>query len=235
MKSILPILGLLILLLPLQVLVAQETEEVTMVRYSPDFKFKDGLYLKIDDLRNNDPIPLARIVTDLGSYNKDFVNEINASAKIILYDDYGTRKFMYTRDLWGYAEGGRLYIMAGGQFQRLNIQGSISLFIASETTNERKRYQPRDSTQYTSTQDLYQRHSRNYYYANVTGKGQEYLFDFESNSLSVYTVEVLEKLLLKDFELFSEYNSLRKRDKKERMAEFMRRYNQNHPLYFPEN
>jgi len=94
MKSILPFLGLLILLTPLQVLVAQETEEVTMVRYSPDFKFKDGLYLNIDALRKNDPIPLARIVTDLGSYNKDFVNEKYSSAKMVLHDDYSINRYI---------------------------------------------------------------------------------------------------------------------------------------------
>ena len=214
MKSMLPLLGFLVFLMPLQPLIAQETEDTLMIRYSPEFKFKDGLYLNIDDVRNNDPIPLARIVTDLGSYNKDFINEMNTSEKIILYDDYGTRKFMFTKDLWGYAENGRLYIMAGGQFQRINIQGSISLFTASATTHV---------------------HNRKPYYANVTAKSKEYLFDFQSNTLAVYTVEVLEKLLLRDFELFTEYDALRKRDKKQRMAEFIRRYNQSHPLYFPVN
>lgn len=235
MKSILPLLGLLILLLPLQVLVAQETEEVTMVRYSPDFKFKDGLYLNIDDLRNNDPIPLARIVTDLGSYNKDFINEMYSSAKIVLYDDYSIKRFIYTKNLWGYAEGGRLYIMVGGQFQRISITGSISLFIASETTNVKTRF-PRDTSIHArTTGDLYRSHHKRYYYAPVTGQGGEYLFDFESNSLSVYSAEVLEKLLVRDAELFTEYASLKKREQKKRMSEFIRRYNQNHPLFFPDN
>ncbi len=236
MKSILPVLGLLILLMPLQVLVAQETEEVTMVRYSPDFRFKDGLYLKIDNLKNNDPIPLARIVTDLGSYNKDFINEMYSSAKIILYDDYSVRRFIYTKNIWGYAEGGRLYIMVGGQFQKISITGSISLFIASETTHVKTSFPPRDSTKYSSTtEDLYRSHNSRYYYATVTGHGGEYLFDFESNSLSVYTVEVLEKLLVRDPILFKEYAVLKKREQKKRMSEYIRRYNQNNPIYFPYN
>jgi hypothetical protein len=204
--------------------------------YTPGFKFRDGLYFNIDDVRNNDPIPLARIVTDLGSYNKDFIDEMHTSEKIILYDDYGIRKFIYTKDIWGYAENGRLYIMAGGQFQRLIIEGSISLFTASATTHVKTKFSSADTTMYaTTTEDLYRTHNRKYYYATVTGDGREYLFDFEPNTLAAYTTEVLEKLLLKDFGLFSEYTSLRKRDKKERMAEFIRRYNQNHPLYFPEN
>ena len=71
MKSILSLWRLLIFLMPLQILLAQEAEETQMIRLSPGNKFKDGLYLNIDDVKNNDPIPLARIVTDLGSYNKD--------------------------------------------------------------------------------------------------------------------------------------------------------------------
>ena len=236
MKSMLPLLGLLIILNPFQTLIAQETEETQMIRYSPGFELKDGLYLNIDDVKNNDPIPLARIVTDLGSYNKDFINEMYTSEKIILYDDYGIQRFIYTKHIWGYAESGRLYIMAGGQFQRIIIQGSISLFTASETTHMKTKFSPGDSSlNYTTTEDLYRSHNRKYYYAYVTGERKEYLFDIESNTLAAYTIEVLEKLLLRDFELFSEYTSLRKREKKESMAEFIRRYNQNHPLYFPAN
>jgi len=233
MKSILLFPGLLILLLPLQILVAQETEEVTMVRYSPDFKFSDGLYLNIDALRKNDPIPLARIVTDLGSYNKDFINEMYSSARIVLYDDYSVKRYIYTKNIWGYAEGGRLYIMVGGQFQKISITGSISLFIASETTRVKTRF-PRDTSIHAmTTGDLYRSHNKRYYYAPVTGQGGEYLFDIESNSLSVYTAEVLEKLLVRDPILFPEYAALKKRDQKKRMSEFIRRYNQNHPLFFP--
>jgi len=236
MKSIWPLLALLIGLMPLQVLSAQETEDVKMIRYSPDFKFKDGLYLNIDYVRNNDPIPLARIVTDLGSYNKDFIKEMYSNAKIILYDDYSIERFIYTKNIWGYAESGRLYLMVGGQFQRIIIEGSISLFIASETTHVKTKSSPRDSTMYSSTtEDLYSDHNRNYYYANVTGERQEYLFDFQTNTLAAYTVEVFEKLLVRDAVLFTEYASLRKRDKKTKMGEFIRRYNANHPLYFPAN
>lgn len=213
-----------------------QKDDSQMIRLSPGFEFKDGLYLNIDDVKNNDPIPLARIVTDLGSYNKDFVDEMIGSDRIILYDDYGIRRFIYTNHIWGYAENGRLYIMAGGQFQRIIIQGSISLFTASATTHEKTRFSPGDtSLNYTTTADLYRSHHRKYYYAYVTGDRKEYLFDFQSNTLAAYTVEVLEKLLIRDAELFTEYEALRKKEKKERMAEFIRRYNINHPLYFPDN
>jgi len=126
--------------------------------------------------------------------------------------------------------------MVGGQFQRMSITGSISLFIASETTHVKTGFPPRDTSIHAmTTADLYRSHNRRYYYAPVTGQGGEYLFDFESNSLSVYSAEVLEKLLVRDPILFPEYASLKKREQKKRMGEFIRRYNQNHPLYFPDN
>ena len=125
--------------------------------------------------------------------------------------------------------------MAGGQFQRIIIQGSISLFTASASTNEKKTIQPRDTTEYSTTRDLYRSHNKRYYYANVTAESKEYLFDFETNTLAAYTVEVFEKLLVRDAVLFTEYASLRKRDKKIKIGEFVRKYNTNHPLYFPAN
>lgn len=214
---------------------AQETQEFQMIRYSRAYKFKDGLYLNIEDLRANDPIPLRRIVTDLNSYNKDFFDEMIIKEEIILYDEAGVRASLNTRDVWGYALDGRLYIMLGGKFQRLNIEGSISHFIASATTSEKLKSAPPDSTLYSSpTQDAYRSFYRRDYYTYVTAEGKVSLFDFESNSLKAYNTVALGELLDRDPELSSEYNSLRKREKKKRMVEFIRKYNENHPLYFPD-
>ena len=236
MKPILPVLGLLIFLHPLQLSHAQEPEEPAMVQYSSEYKFKDGLYLNIDDVRNNDPIPLGRVVTDLNNYNKDFFDEMIIREEIILYDENGVRASLPTKDIWGYAKNGRLYIMLGGKFQRLIIEGSISHFIASSTTYVKTKIGPKDTVMYYSTtEDLYRKMNGKYYYANVSTEGKMSLFDFESNTLTGYNEENLGKLLEIDSILSSEYEPLRKREKKNRMAEFIRRYNDNHPLFFPAN
>ncbi len=162
---------------------AGEPDEVQMVRYSPEYKFKDGLYLNIDDLKANDPIPFARIVTDLNSYNKDFFNELISNEEIILYDESGVRASLKTKDVWGYALNDQLYIMLGGKFQKIIIEGHISLFIASATTHEKTRYEPSDTnTNYTTTADLYRSYNKKYYYSMVTAEGTMSLYDFESNS-----------------------------------------------------
>ena len=213
---------------------AREPDEVQMIRYSPEYKFKDGLYLGIDDLKANDPIPFGRIVTDLNSYNKDFFNEMIIKEEIILYDESGVRASLKTKDVWGYALNDQLYIMLGGKFQRIIIEGGISLFIASATTHEKTRYAPSDtSTQYTTTADLYRSYNKKYYYSMVTAEGTMSLYDFESNLLTGYDILSLGVLLERDSELSAEYEALRNREKKEKMMEFIRRYNARHPLYFP--
>jgi hypothetical protein len=236
MKSILTVLGLLIFLHLFQVSHAQEPEDTAMIQFSSEYKFKDGLYLNIDDVRNNDPIPLGRVVTDLNKYNKDFFDEMIIKEEIILYDENGVRVSVPTKDIWGYAKNGRLYIMLGGKFQRLIIEGSISHFISSATTYVKTKIGPKDTVMYyTTTEDLYRSINRKYYYANVSTEGKMSLFDFESNILTNYNEDNLGKLLERDSIISSEYESLRKREKKKRMSEFIRRYNANHPLFFPKN
>lgn len=213
---------------------ARQPVEVRFSKYSREYKFNDGLYLNIDDLKANDPIPFNRIVTDLNSYGKAFFNEMILKEAITIYDESGVRATLKTKDLWGYALNDQLYIMLGGKFQRIILEGSISLFIASATTHEKTTFEPGDtSSLYTTTEDLYRSFNRKYYYSMVTAEGKMSLFDFESNNLCDYNIESLGLLLERDPELSARYESLRKREKKEKMMEFIRSYNASHPLYFP--
>ena len=235
MKSIAVLLACLVLLLTKQILFGQEGEEIPLIRYTPEFRFNDGIYLGIDDVKANNPIPLARIVSDRVEYDKDFFDELVLREVIILYDDAGVRASVQTKSIWSYALHGRLYIMVGGRFQRIILQGSISHFIAALTTSEKAYYADEDTSRtYTTTSDLYRSFYRDrYYYRTVTGQGELCLFDFESNTLSKYDHQALGTLLERDSLLFQEYDALRRKEKKNRMAEFIRRYNQRNPLYFP--
>ena len=236
MKAIGTLLAMLAFLMPDQILLAQEIEEIPMIIYAPGYPFKDGLFLNIDDVSSNTPIPLARIVSDRYVYDKDFFDELIIKKEIILYDDAGVRASVKTKEVWGYALHGRLHIMVGGRFHRIILQGSISHFISSATTNEKKYPGEEDtSTHYTTTQDLYRGFYRErYYYRTLTSEGEICLFDFESNTLAQYDPAALGKLLERDSALLSEYKPLRRREQKNRMGEFIRRYNQSHPLYFPD-
>lgn len=235
MKTQLTLLVMVLVLLPHHRSGAQEAGEIPLVRYSPEYVFKDGVYPHIDAVKANDPIPFSRIVTDRYVYDKDLMHELIIKKEIILYDDAGVRASIRTENIWGYVLHGRIYIMLGGKFHRIILQGSVSQFMASASTNEKVYFEEEDSTaNYTTTQDLYRGfHRDRYYYRTLTAEGDPCLFDFESNTLSPYEPVELGKLLERDSVLHAEYKPLKKREQKKRMAEFIRRYNKRHPLYFP--
>jgi len=183
------------------------------------------LFLNFEMVKTNHPVPMVRIVTDHNDFNK-FGHRINdqihpeEGERIIFYDDNGVQTSLLAKDVWGYAFDDRLYIMLGSRFQEILIQGAISLFIASATTSMLIPFKSEGG--YTD-----------YIGSNATIEGKKYLFDFESNELRGYNYEVVEELLNKDPELYTEYTSLPKRQKKRMMLAFIRRYNEKHPLYFP--
>lgn len=49
---------------------------------SPASKFKDGIYLNFEQVRNNDPIPKAKILTSADYNDKEFFKDLLASDKI---------------------------------------------------------------------------------------------------------------------------------------------------------
>ena len=68
----------------------QETEQ--MVKYTPDFRFTDGIYLNFDQVRLNDPIPKAKLLTSADYNDRDFFDKVFANDKIYFYDNLGVRQ-----------------------------------------------------------------------------------------------------------------------------------------------
>jgi hypothetical protein len=69
-------------------------------------------------------------------------------------------------------------------------------------------------------------------YANT--ELRQYLLDFQTGEVLEYDTEAVEVLLMKDPELADEFLALRNRKKKQMKFVFIRRFNERHPLYFPE-
>jgi hypothetical protein len=64
---------------------------------------------------------------------------------------------------------------------------------------------------------------------------RQYLLDFSTGRVLDYTAESLEILLMQDSELHDEYTSLRKKKRKQQRFIYIRKFNEKHPLYFPNN
>lgn len=221
---------ILLALCPL--LLAQEQEAGSMVEFSPDFEFRDGIFTNFESVKQNDPIPAARIVTDEDLFDRAFYDKIMAHKEITIYDEHGVKKVLLTENIWGYSRNGILYINVGSAFHRISYMGSISHFVATVTTYNPNYYDPYYYNPYYSNSYYYNRYSMPQ--SNVASTDlRQYLLDFESGDILEYDVESVEVLLMRDPELADEYHALRKRKQKQMKFVYIRRFNEKHPLYFP--
>jgi hypothetical protein len=208
--------------------------ERSMVKYSHEFEFVDGIYANFEMVLANDPIPSARIVTDLDMFDRAFYEKITAGKEIVIYDENGVKKELKTTETWGYGRNGILYINVGGAFHRISFVGSICHFVANVTTYNPNQYDPYYYNPYYSNSYYYNRYSMPQ--SNVAQTDlRQYLLDFETGDVMEYDAESVEVLLMKDPELADEFHALRNRKQKQMKFVFIRRFNERHPLYFPSN
>ena len=77
MKRVLKIfflISLIISVTPLLPLYGQEKEG--MVKYTPDFRFNDGIYLNFEQVKMNSPIPKAKLLTSVDYNDREFFKKI---------------------------------------------------------------------------------------------------------------------------------------------------------------
>ena len=117
---------------------AQESEG--MVKYTPDFRFNDGIYLNFEQVRMNNPIPKAKILTSTDYNDKDFFKNVMGGEKIYFYDGMGVRQEIDRTSIWGYARNGILYIQIQGNFNRITFVGNICHFVADVTSYDDRYY-----------------------------------------------------------------------------------------------
>ena len=59
-------------LFPLSTFGQSGTDTSNMIRYTPEYKFKEGIFLNFQQVRENDPIPKSRILTNVDFSDRDF-------------------------------------------------------------------------------------------------------------------------------------------------------------------
>jgi hypothetical protein len=71
-----------------------------MVKYTPDFRFKDGIYVNFDQVKANSPIPKAKLLTSTDYNDKEFFKKILEPDKIYYYDAMGIRQEIAKNTIW---------------------------------------------------------------------------------------------------------------------------------------
>jgi len=231
-------------------LLGQEERE-GMTKYTPDFRFKDGIYLNFDQVKMNSPIPKAKILTSADYNDKEFFKDLLESDKIYFYDNLGIRKEIEKSSIWGYARNGVLYIQVQGNFNRITFLGSISHFVADIMTYDPRYYNspygygyydPYYYSPYYSPYSYYGNYYNPYgsYYSPYSrnmarSEIKQFIVDFETGKVLDFDLENTELLLMKDAQLYEEFVQLPRKKKKEMMFVYIRKFNEKNPLYLPDN
>ncbi len=207
-----------------------QSDTSNSIKYTPDFEFREGVFLNHAQVRNNRPIPKSRILTSVDYDDRDFFVQVLDKKTFFYYDNLGMKQELSTDNVWGFSRNGILFVAIDDKFHRITIIGSICHFVATITTYDTRYYDP----YYYNPYDYY--YDRGGYPNNTqSSEMRQYIMDFEAGKVYDYDFKSLEILLMKDPELHDEYVELSKKKKRQQKFVYLRRFNQRNPLYFPKN
>lgn len=228
--------ALLIILAAISHLAVCQLDTLNAIKYTPDFKFKEGIFVDFDQVKRNSPIPKSSIITAVAYDDPNFYELVLKEKKIQVFDHLGTKQEIPTKDLWGYSRNGVLHINVNEGSYRITIVGSICHFVASLTTYQSpyNSYYPYSGYGYPYYANPYNPYYSPYGYGNTTtSEMRQYLLDFKTGNVLEYDEESVGLLLMADPELHDEFSSLSNKKQKQMKFLYIRKFNTRNPLYFP--
>jgi len=225
--------SLIIVLLSINLLWAQvDSTKIKTIKYTPEYKFKDGLYLQFEDFKNNSPVDKNKIIApDLDRKDYNFVANVVESKKIKIYDPLGIEVEIKTKNLWGFCSNGNIYININDDFNRLPYIGSLSHLVADKLVYNQNYNTPYGNNYYNSYNPYNPYGNPN----AATVEMRQYILDMEKGTITDYTLENVEISLMKDPVLYDEFMDLSRKKKKQKMFFYMRKFNERNPLILPAN
>ena len=210
-------------------LTAQQAQD-SMVKYTPAFAFNDGFFLNFAQVKANNPVPKSKVIATTDYNSPDFFDVILATKKVIFFDNLGVKNEVGIDKIWGYSKNGVLYVNINGIFNRINVVGSISHFIATIKVYNPSYYDPyMFGPSFGGMGYSYRMRPM----GSESTEIRQLILDFDNGKAYDYTLENLEILMMKDQDLYTEFSSLSKRKQKQLKFVYLRKYNDKHPLYFP--
>jgi hypothetical protein len=191
------------------------TAQSDSVAYTPEIRLEDGVYLSATDLRKNTAIKKEQIISRFDKDQLEFLGKVMYEEKFSFKK--GDSTFVLpTAKAWGYVQNNTFYVNYKGDFYRIPVFGSISYLVANVTIVLMGTYDPRFG-----------------YSGGGTAKElREFLINYYDGSMTEFSSDYFEQLLSRDPALLSEYKKLSKRQRKDQLYMYIRKFNAAHPVYF---
>jgi len=205
-------------------------------KYAPGFKFKDGIYPGMDNVKANNPIPKSSLLIADDFNDPDFFKKILASNAISYFDGEGNKHVIEKNNIWGFASGGTLRVLFKGYFNSLEMMGTISCFFVEdqkyEIFNTLRSGKISDQTLFTP-EDVPAKHINRGSNISSFRELDLYLLDFRTGDIHNCNIRNLKTLLESEPGLYNEYKGLPQNLKKALMFYYIRKFNEKNPLYLP--
>ena len=184
------------------------------VPYSRDFEFREGFFPTVYHLKNNEPVPKSKIISNYPKTQSDFMTQVMDAKYVKYIDRDGVEQKIQSANIWGYCQNRTVYINYNGEFTRMNVIGTLCHFIG-------KKYTP-----------VGYNDPMNYNYGiNTSDDQHQFVFDTESDRIYDFSVSNMEILLARDPQLSAEFALIKRRKKQDFIFVYLRKFNEKHPLY----
>ena len=189
----------------------------TLVRFTPNFKFKDGVYMSIEEFRDNCPSLMQSDILDKKGRPAQGLWSDNKRLYVMRDDSL---RLLPMNDIWGFSERGKVYLVKDGRQKRLQIIGSICHIVLIEEVED-----------FTNNQNF----GRNRFNQRtiIREVNQEYIIDLEEGEMRTFDLDNFTEILSRDPEIFQEFDKIKTRRVKQQMKfHFLTKYNEKYPTYF---
>ncbi len=185
----------------------------TLGRYSPGFRFNDGVYGEFGDFRAN--CPSIRLI--------DLKDEEGAQIEILRTDEpwyilsADTLRLIDKSLIWGMSSQGQVFVRNQDFYDRLVVIGALCHLIQRETYLD-----------YSNSQ------MNGYSSMPVKREAQvEFFIDLRTGEKKEFTEREFEPHLADDPILLHSFRKMTRKQRKLSMYRFLHSYNDEHPAYFP--
>lgn len=189
----------------------------SLVPYTPEYILKEGVYFSFNQFYSNNPVGKERIYSVNDKYATDFIKRELENEKLQFISDSGNVKLVLVSELWGYSQNGALYINYKNEFCRVNVIGSLCLFVAKELVTV------------SIPNPMYPATGMNTTYIEL----KQFVFDTQTRNIVPFDAASMIMILKRDDELYQEFNALKRRKKSELLFVYLQKYNRKHPLMMP--
>lgn len=204
--------------------------QIEGVKYERGFKLNDGVYLSVDQLRNNQPVSIDKIRSQFSPEDPDYIKKLVQTPAFKIITAGGSEMIVRTNTLFGYCSNGVPFVKHEHKFHRMVIVGQICYFVMPIESSG-SGFTPRVGVGFGTFGGGV---GVSVPIGNSQPASKEMVLDLSSGELMELTVMALREFMKDDPAISQRYESLSRRKRKKLKHEYIRFYNDANPLYFPE-